>query len=167
MIGRLGLVDRVTRFSTGSQASLLLRNKQLAEHSRARDVDACGAFFFVRGIVSFKGLFWFFWVFFCCFFLVFRGPGAVKQEKASRNTETNSKINFIFGAGQNAKVILILIVCVTFFCLLPFFVFFLFFGLPIMCFGSLPSVSEAARAWRDGRRVTGAAWRVQVVPGRP
>ena len=32
------------------------------------------------------------------FFCVFRGPGAVKQEKTSRNAETNSKINFIFGA---------------------------------------------------------------------
>ena len=36
-------------------------------------------------------------VFFVCFFWVFRGPGAVKQEKTSRNTETNSKMNFIFG----------------------------------------------------------------------
>ena len=30
------------------------------------------------------------------FFCVFRGPGAVKQKKPSRNTETNSKINSIF-----------------------------------------------------------------------
>ena len=30
-------------------------------------------------------------------FGVFRAPGAVKQEKTSQDTETNSKINFIFG----------------------------------------------------------------------
>ena len=45
-------------------------------------------------------------IFFLCFLLfcpffcvlcVFRAPGAVKQEKTSRNTETNSKINFMFG----------------------------------------------------------------------
>ena len=44
--------------------------------------------------------FGFFFVFFFVFFLFFfvvRGPGAVKEEKTSRNTETNSKINFIFG----------------------------------------------------------------------
>ena len=35
-------------------------------------------------------------VFLCFFFCVFRGPGAVKQEKTSRNTETNSKMKFIF-----------------------------------------------------------------------
>ena len=46
---------------------------------QARDHPACNFYFFV-------------------FFLVFRGPGAVKQENTSRNTETNSKINFIFGA---------------------------------------------------------------------
>ena len=34
-------------------------------------------------------------LFFLSFFCVFRGPGAVKQKKTSRNTETNSKINFI------------------------------------------------------------------------
>ena len=40
-----------------------------------------------------------FWVFVCKkkpFFCVCRGPGAVKEENTSRNTETNSKINFIF-----------------------------------------------------------------------
>ncbi len=31
-------------------------------------------------------------------FCVFRGPGAVKQEKTSQNVEMKSKINFIFGA---------------------------------------------------------------------
>ena len=36
------------------------------------------------------------------FFYVFRGPGAVKQETTSRNTETNSKINFIFGARKSS-----------------------------------------------------------------
>ena len=43
----------------------------------------------------FFGLFGFFFVFWG-----FRGPRAVKQEKTSQNTETNSKINFIFGARQ-------------------------------------------------------------------
>ena len=45
--------------------------------------------------------FCFFGIFCCCFFCVFRGPGAVKQEQTSQNTETNSKINFIFGARKN------------------------------------------------------------------
>ena len=36
----------------------------------------------------------------------FRGPGAVKQEKTSRNTETNSKINFIFGGFPCVKTVL-------------------------------------------------------------
>ena len=40
------------------------------------------------------------------FFFVafFEAPGAVKQEKTYRNTETNSKINFIFGAFTSARL---------------------------------------------------------------
>ena len=47
-------------------------------------------FFCFLGFYAFFCIFCFFGVF-LMFFWVFRGPGAVKQEKTNRNTETNSK----------------------------------------------------------------------------
>ena len=41
--------------------------------------------------------------------------------------------------------------CCSFFCCCPFLCFFCCFSACLMCFGSLPSVSEAARARRGGR----------------